>query len=434
MASAIIMIYFQIYWHYWLVKLLGGYVVNTLLPIFVLFCLFLFREFVSHKISFAKRKTYDVFLPLILYAAFATISILLNEEGGNIKSFFIYVYSPLLIFISILWLRNIRNNDSVKFLIKALFLTGIVFSIYVAIIFSRDTQELLAMPVIETDRGQIATTTGGSYGVGGLEAVRYTIPGISSTTYGPLLVPLIFAGFYFRKYARGKLMPFIYTVIILFLMFCVLKTVSRGPMIAMIVGMTYLGWRKWLKPKVIVFIASVFVISLLTFAKLTLLRLLITIAIFIPFDIPFLDKDEIYLLLEDPRRMSINETLSHIYQHPFLGRGMSNLINIQDLSYGKEHNNYLSIAASFGGLTLVFYLLFLFLLFIMVQKAIKRLSWSPRSKDLGIVLSAGCLSLIVYLNFAPAEFHFIWVWFGLTAAWLRNSEEEIMMKKDTCSY
>lgn len=430
MSSAIIMIYFQIYWHYWFVKLLGGYVVNTLLPILVLFCLFLFREFVSHKISFAKRKIYNVFLPLILYATFATISILHNEEGGNIKSFLIYVYSPLLIFIGILGLHNIRKNDGVKFLIRILFIGGIIFSTYVMIIFSINPQDLLAMPVIETNRGEIKTTTGASFGVGDLTANRYTIPGISSTTYGPLLVPLIFAGFYFRKYARGKLMPFIYTVIILLLMFCILKTVSRGPIIAMIAGMTYLGWRKWLKPKEIVFIASVFVISLLTFAKLTLLRLLITIAIFIPFHIPFLDKDAMYLLLEDPRIITIGETLSYISEHPLVGMGMTNLINLQDLSYGKEHNNYLSIAASFGSLTFVFYLLFLFLLFIMAQKAIKRLSWNPTSKDIGIVLSAGCLSLIVYLNFAPAEFHFIWIWFGLTAAWLRNSEEENSMKRN----
>lgn len=425
-----VIIYFQIYWHYWLVKLLKGYVINTFLPIFVLFCLFLFREFVSHKISFAKRKTYNVFLPLILYAAFATISILLNEEGGNIKSFLIYVYSPLLIFIGILGLHNIRKNDSVKFLIRILFIVGIIFSTYVTIIFSINPQDLLAMPAIETNRGEIKTTTGASFSVGDLAADRYTIPGISSTTYGPLLVPLIFAGFYFRRYAKGKIKHSIYTALVLLLMFCVFKTVSRGPFIAMIAGMTYLGWRKWLKTKEIVFIASVFVISLLTFAKLTLLRLLITIAIFIPFHIPFLDKDAMYLLLEDSRIITIGETLSYVSEHPLLGMGMTNLINLQNLSYGKEHNNYLSIAASFGSLTLVFYLLFLFLLFIMAQKAIKRLSWNPTSKDLGIVLSAGYLSMMVYLNFAPAEFHFIWIWFGFTAAWLRNSEEETLLKRN----
>lgn len=222
MASVIIMIYFQIYWHYWLVKLLNGYVINTLLPIIFLFCLFLFRELVSHKTSFTERRAYSVILPLIFYAFFATISIVLNAEGfGEIKSFLIYIYSPLLIFISIVWLHKFRQNDSMKSFLLLLFIVGIIFSIYVAIIFSVDPQALLAMPTIETNRGEIKTTYGGSYGVGDLEAVRYSIPGISSTVYGPLLVPLMFVGLYFKKYTKGKLMHFIYTVLILIFRFWV---------------------------------------------------------------------------------------------------------------------------------------------------------------------------------------------------------------------
>jgi len=431
-TSAIIMIYFQIYWHYWFVKLLGGYVVNTLLPIIVLFCSFVFKEFISANWNGRLRRTiFYLSIPLFCYVFFASVSIALNEEGlNNIKSFFIYIYSPVIIFLSIWGLYIYRKNENIKFTLNVLFILSVIFSIYVTIIFSVDPQDLLVMPTIETNRGKIATTSGGTYGVGDMEAVRYTIPGISSTLYGPLLVPLIFVGFYFKKYTKGKLIHFIYTVLILFLIFCVLKTVSRGPLIAMFAGITYLGWRNLLKTKEIVFIASVLVISFLTFAKLALLRLFITIAIFIPFDIPFLDKAiDITDLLKDPRVEVTPETFSQILAHPFMGMGMTNLINLQELSYGKDHNNYLSIAASFGSLTLVFYLLFLFLLFIMTQKAIKRLSWNPTSKDLGIVLSAGCLSLIIYLNFAPAEFHFIWIWFGLAAAWLRNCEDEFLLRK-----
>ena len=51
---------------------------------------------------------------------------------------------------------------------------------------------------------------------------------------------------------------------------------------------------------------------------------------------------------------------------------MSNLIDIQEFSHGKEHNNYLSIAASFGMLSLIFYIVFIILLFIMVHKLIKK--------------------------------------------------------------
>jgi O-antigen ligase len=127
--------------------------------------------------------------------------------------------------------------------------------------------------------------------------------------------------------------------------------------------------------------------------------------------------------------MTVKETLSYIYQNPFLGMGMSHLIDLQNLSYGKEHNNYLSIAASFGILTLIFYILFVILLFIMLHKRIKKISQNPLTKNIGIVLGAGFLALIVFLNFAPAEFHFIWIWFGLAAAWLRNCEDELLLRK-----
>jgi len=46
---------------------------------------------------------------------------------------------------------------------------------------------------------------------------------------------------------------------------------------------------------------------------------------------------------------------------------------------------------------------------------------------MGIIFGAGLVSLMIYLNFAPAEFHFIWIWFGLAAAWLRNCEDKIFL-------
>jgi len=205
-------------------------------------------------------------------------------------------------------------------------------------------------------------------------------------------------------------------------------TISRGPFISLIAGMIYLTWWKWFKLKEIMFIILIFVISFFTFAELSFLRLVITFAAAIPIDLSFLDMN-VPSLLDDPRFMTVKETLSYIYQNPFLGMGMSHLIDLQNLSYGKEHNNYLSIAASFGILTLIFYILFVIFLLIVLHERIKKISRNPLTKDMGIVLGAGLLALIVFLNCAPAEFHFIWIWFGLVAAWLRNCEDEFLLRK-----
>jgi hypothetical protein len=424
---AVIMIYFQIYWHYWLVKLLGGYVVNTLLPIMLLFSVFIIREFVSHDTSgIKKRKIYYLLILLFYYFLFASVSIFLNEQGlNNIRSYLIYIYSPVLLFVSILGLNVYRNNENIKFTLNILFILSVIFSIYVTITYSVDPLSVSKVPILETNRGDVGADTGATYGIGDLSAIRYTIPGISSTTYGSLLVPLIFVGLYFRKSSAGKV-RFLYFCAILFLIFCVLMTISRGPFISLIAGMIYLTWWKWFKLKDVMFITFIFIILFFTFAKLTFLRLVITFAAFVPIDVSFLGGSGPF---EDPRFMSVKETLSYIYQNPFLGMGMSHLIDLQNLSYGKEHNNYLSIAASFGILTLIFYILFVILLFIILHKRIKKISRNPLTKNIGIVLGAGLLALIVFLNFAPAEFHFIWIWFSLVAAWLRNCEDEFLLRK-----
>src|SRR4030065_1946543 len=426
---AVIMIYFQIYWHYWLVKLLGGYVVNTLLPIMLLFFVFITREFGYHDISgIKKRKIYYLLILLFYYFLFASVSIFLNEQGlNNIKSYLIYICSPVLIFVSILGVYVYRNNENIKFTLNVLLMRSVIFSIYVTITYSVDPLSVSKIPILETNRGDVSPDTGATFGIGELSVIRYTIPGISSTTYGALLVPLIFVGLYFRKNSVGKL-KFLYFCAILFLTFCVLMTVSRGPFISLIAGMIYLTWWKWFKLKEIMFIILIFVISFFTFAELSFLRLVITFAAAIPIDLSFLDMN-VPSLLGDPRFMTVKETLSYIYQNPFLGMGMSHLIDLQNLSYGKEHNNYLSIAASFGILTLIFYILFVIFLLIVLHERIKKISRNPLTKDMGIVLGAGLLALIVFLNCAPAEFHFIWIWFGLVAAWLRNCEDEFLLRK-----
>src|SRR4030042_4878542 len=286
---AVIMIYFQIYWHYWLVKLLGGYVVNTLLPIMFLFFVFITREFGYHDISgIKKRKTYYLLILLFYYFLFASVSIFLNEQGlNNIKSYLIYIYSPVLLFVSILGLYVFRKNENIKFTLNILLMLSVIFSIYVTITYAVDPLSVSEIAVLETNRGEVHADTGATYGIGDLSAIRYTIPGISSTTYGALLVPLIFVGLYFRKNSAGKL-RYLYLCAILFLIFCVLMTISRGPFISLIAGMIYLTWWKWFKVKDVMFITFIFIISFSTFAGLLFLRLVITFAAFVPIDLSFL--------------------------------------------------------------------------------------------------------------------------------------------------
>ena len=166
--GAIVMIYFLVHWHYWLAKLLGGYYLGnkTLLPIMVLFCAFVFREFVSFnsggKIN---RKIFYLLIPLFCYTCLALCSTVFNEEGfDNIRRYFIYIYSPIIIFISILGLHIYKKNGNIKSTLNVLFICGVLLSIYVAFI-NLDPQSIINMPPIETSSGIMWHDTGASYGI-----------------------------------------------------------------------------------------------------------------------------------------------------------------------------------------------------------------------------------------------------------------------------
>lgn len=436
--TAISIIYFQIYWHYWFVKTIMTYIgdtffferllkvclLNTLFPILLILFLVMVKQTISVELYRIKvREMYKILLPILIYIIFCTISVFSNEEGRNKMSYSIYIYSPLFIFSGILWIKVYKSNENIISLFRWLFVCGVIFSIYVAITYTINPESVLDLPILETQRGEIRADTGAGYSIGdSIGEVRFTIPGISSTTYGPILVPLIFIGLFFRKHSIGRT-KLLYTFSTLFLLFCVFKTISRSPLMAFIAGAIYLITRRWFSFREILFTIVLFIISGFTYAKIIFIRLLTFFATLFSINYTYSGYDMRYITV-DPRSESIKETIEYIYQNPLLGMGMSNLASVQEFFHGKEHNNYLSIAASFGLPALFFYILFIISLFIMVNKRIKKVSGSKLFKDMGTILGAGLIALVVYLNAAPQEFHFIWVWFGLAAVWVRNWEND----------
>ena len=101
------------------------------------------------------------------------------------------------------------------------------------------------------------------------------------------------------------------------------------------------------------------------------------------------------------------------------------------MGYGKQHSNYLIVSLGFGVPAGFFYILFITLLFIMIQKRVKKLGSNKSARELGLVLGAGVVSFMVHLLGAPTDLHYIWVWFGLAGAWLRNCENEQLGKRVT---
>ena len=116
-----------------------------------------------------------------------------------------------------------------------------------------------------------------------------------------------------------------------------------------------------------------------------------------------------------------------------LGLGMGHFADIQNSTLvqygGKTHNNYASIVGGFGFPALLFYILFILSLALYIRRAIKRVEVDSVPWRLGHIWMAILVSYAVYLNGAPAEFHFVWVWFALIAISLRNQYDEFKLRE-----
>jgi hypothetical protein len=203
-----------------------------------------------------------------------------------------------------------------------------------------------------------------------------------------------------------------------FLVYCVLMTVSRGPLVALGALLAYLFWQRIISLRLAIATIVAFGVAGATVAQLSVLRVVVTAVKLLPLaETSALRLWALDLIpADDPRLMSIPETLGVAGQHPWLGVGMSRLIDLQADSFGKEHNNYLTVLAAFGGLAALCYVLFLASL---LWKAHCRTRALPDSaeRDLGIALCGGMLGCVIFSNFASADFHFLWIWYGLAAAW-----------------
>lgn len=400
--------------------------INTLLPIMILFFYFALREIISVDLSGKIRKKMVYLLTILsIYAFFASVSIFINEEGfDSIKRYLIYIYSPIIIFVSILGLHLFKRNNNIRAILNILLIFGIAFSVY-AFVVEYVTCSIKDMGPLETNRG-IWIVHGGGYGVGNVGvSERFRIPGMTSIETGPMMALMVLVGIYFIKISLG-VKKYLYFIGVLFLSSCVLLTVSRGSLLMLTAGLIYFMLYRWFKPKQILFIIGIAVCTVFSFAKVLFYRLVITAAIFFPIDLQFISSSA-QSLTHDPRLMYWGEVLSYLYRHFFFGMGMRNFL--ETLGYGKMHSNYMVVPTAFGVPAGLFYIIFIILLFKMVHTRMKRLAANQAGRNLGTVLSAGMLALMVYLLGGPTDFHFIWVWFGLSAAWLRNSMRGVSQKQ-----
>ena len=436
------MIAFRVSEHYWLISLLGGYVITAFAPIALLAWAIVIYHFIgrgSRPGGYALRVAWTA---LFLYVSTASVSTFVHEPTlDTTMTQLAYIWSPVLIFVSLLWLPALNTDKAVRDCTRALVLSGLIFSLYTIYTYTGLYDYTIVPETLQTNLGERQYDTSHRAGVGSVEATRWTVPGINTSHFAPMLLPLVFLGMLMARQGKG-VARFAYPVVTAVLAATIVGSLSRGAMIPLIIGLMYLSyvrWYGWFGT----LIAGAGLVVLLGFQPIMLGRILLTIGAVIPVPetvAPLVGNVKVLAPLMDGRIeyeqhfLAVPYTVDMILAKPVLGHGLTGFTDEQSAALsdigGKVHNNYLSIGAAFGVPAVVFYLCFIVGIGVGLRKVIHATIRGSEPWQTAHIWGAILIAYAFYLVGAPAEFHFVWLWFGLMAAWVRN---QLLKKKKVLS-
>ena len=401
-AMVIVINYFDIYFHHWFVKLLGGVRIKLWLPsALLLFFIAMHRAVKVRPLTIKRDSIYSIKILCFLYFFIGFISLVAHDGGmWYLGKYSLFMFMPVVLFgIIIAWFND---NEYIKWVLQLLFVGGLIISLYVEYLYFVGSGFV--------DSIVYESTLGGIY--------RHGMPGLGVNTYAAMLPPLVLVGLYMALNSRS-LLKYFYYASSLFISYAVLATMSRAAFIALIVGLLLFLWYGSHKKysTYIILIMMFFGIIWKNFS--VLLRMVGSMAsaeIFSgsEFLIDTVLKYNIYSA-KDPHIALISRSTSAFLESPLFGVGMNEMMIIN------EHNRYVELLATNGLAGFIPYVaLIITMIFISRKILLKEIKNNSQDKEIGVILFAGLISFVFYMNAAPSEFYFYWIWFALVIAWVRN--------------
>lgn len=399
------MMYYQTYWHYWFLQLTDGYIPKLgiiILPLFYIAAIY----HLMHSKQLRIRWTSVILINIIvvIYLIVSVLSILMNENNySSVRIWSFYTAYPVILYFSaIMILKNITHATVTM---RVIFWLGVCFSLYAMYYFIM--YDLASVMPISTAMGDIRADFGGGFtGPGNVWVNRLAIPGISSPTYGSLLVLAVLIGTYFWKIAHGGL-KVVYGGLTTFLGACILLTYSRGAVISLGAGVVYLLYKRFLTRQ-----EMIRIVSLMIFIGLLFFDVLATETIRYAVRFQWIRLGD---LIAEPRQQAVVSSLELWARCPIVGCGFTEMHETQAVV---DHNYYTRIMATRGLAGFTPFMIFLVTLFLSVSSKKYRLGRSETSMK--HILSAGMVATMINLSaFAPAEFYHVWIWFALMVVFVR---------------
>ena len=448
MAAAVILFtYFDVYHHYWFLKLVGGYVIKSWLPpaLLLLFALWHIRRHVSLPNRFAGLTFPTLFLGA--YILFGSISLAWHEDLGHAVKYGLMMFGPVMTYLAALLILN--DNRLIEKVILWLFWAGVLFSAQVFYMYEiLGFQSWIGAPVtlkwMWTQQETQEVLWLNYYLSDGYFAYTKTLKLIDEPAFGAMLAPLILFGF-FRAIRSEGWRGWVFFISTLFLLYTLIGTASRSSFVAFIAALFPFLWlirRKRLH----VLLILVAIAALLYQQPFMLYRTgllagaLASHAVEIAEDPQaaqvvknaesFLKKLDASIarripVQKDGHIESMRETVARARSYPLLGYGVGKLIGehqTPESSWHIEHNRYLFILATSGLLAVVPYILFLIALSWLAWKTLSpRCNIQGGCNDIGLVLFAALILFILQITNCGQERYYYWVFFGLAAAWIRNA-------------
>jgi hypothetical protein len=439
-AAIVLFNYYDVYHHYWLLRLIDGYVIKAWLPPTLLLLLSVWQRYRSQtlKPSFAGLKYPTIFLST--YILFGSISLVWNEEISNVIKYGLTMFGPVTVFLSVL--LTLDTNQKVENVIHCLFWSGVCLSAYVVYMYDiRGYPSWVGEPYVLrwmwTHQETHEVLAINYHSVGDFFEFSKTLKLIDETAFSAMLAPLAIYGF-FKASSSSKWQSKLYFLPSFFLLYTLLNTTSRSSFIAFLSGLFPFLWsirRKW-KHVLLILFATGFLLYSNTFMLYRLA--LLSAAVYskttgdnanIPAWMAGIEKalkrvDSSLTKARDPHIESVSKTFQRTLQHPLVGYGMSNLLEAhaaEGMSWHLEHNRYLSILSTSGMLTVTPYILTLMsLLFLAYKHLAEALRQRPEHLNLGVIIFPAVLLFILQINNCSQERYYYWVFLALAAAWIRN--------------
>jgi len=432
--------YFEVYNHYWFIKLAAGYVIKIwILPV-LLFCFLLFKELLAKGYSFPLKAVSGVNLFIFFYVLFGFISLTVHEQPYYIGKYGLIMFAPLTLYVVII--DFFRDSRALGNALKWLFISGVIYSLVATVYFNfvpsdewnNDAIKVRYMLTDVTDTRALKEFKN-IHGFGyGNYAVRETLPGIAEPAFGVMLAPLILIGFYYAMNSSG-LLKFFYFVSSFFMFYTLTNTLARSSFVAFMIGLVLFLWLIREKKKDVLIILLAITTILLTnkpmqYRFIQLIGAVVQEAVKKPPVVQEAVKkmEKKVYFSNDGHIDSIFETYKNFKKAPFLGNGISYMESkYKDNRWYAEHNRYLYMLSTAGLLTVIPYAGFILsLILISLKTLINKLRTNKKLSDIGsgLVLCPSVLLFAIQINNAGMETYYYWIFFGLAAAWIRNSKSE----------